>query len=55
MQHLPLSLSDPQQLGHDALVLPAVESAAHVMPFALDLNYLGDCPALCTVLIHVAD
>ena len=55
MEHLSLSLPDLQQLGHDALVLPTIERAGHVMPLALDLDYLGDCPALGAVLIHVAD
>lgn len=55
MQHLPLLIPDLKQLGHDALVLPAVESAGHLMPLALDLDYFGDCPALAAVLIHVAD
>lgn len=55
MEHLSLSLPDLQQLGYDALVLPTVESSSHVMPLALDLDDLGDCPALGAVFIHVAD
>lgn len=55
MEHLPLSLPDLQQLGYDALVLPAVEGTGHVMPLALDLYDLGDCLALGAVFIHVAD
>lgn len=55
MQNLPFSISDFKQLGHDALILPTVESAGLEVLLALDLHYLSDGSALRTVFIQIAD